>query len=182
MRNIRPPALTHRGRTANARTALALCSLLALTGCGGLANSVVNPMNWFGNSRSQAVDPRAATNPLIPPPRLGRRPVLPYAGQPVSQITDLKIERVPGGALVRVTGLTDVIGYYDVRLEEENEGLPVKGVLSYTLKAVRPAQTVGVGGAAARQVTAATSLTEQELEGVRQITVRGASNQRSSRR
>jgi len=166
-----------------ARLSFALCSCLALAACGGgLANSMVNPMNWFGNSRSQAVDPRAASNPLIPPPRLGTRPKAVYAGQPVDQITGLRIERLPGGAVVRVTGVTDVIGYYDVRLEPEADGKPVKGVLAYTLKAVRPEQTVGVGGAAARTITAAVSVTDQDLEGVRQITVRGARNQQTTRR
>ena len=183
MRTARTPApKTH---THMRRRSLALCALMALAGCGGgFANSIANPLNWFGNSRSQAIDPRAASNPLIPQRGLGltRRPVLPYAGQPVSQITALRVERVPGGALVQASGVTDVIGHYDVRLEPENDGVPVKGVLTYTMRSVRPAETVGVGGAAARKVTAAVPLTDQDLEGVRQITVRGATNQRTSRR
>lgn len=178
MRIIRTPA-----RFSSVRLPLTLCACLALSACGGgLANSVVNPMNWFGNSRSEAVDPRRATNPLIPPPRLGSRPKAIYAGQPVDQITALRVDRLPGGAVIQVTGVTDVIGYYDVRLEPDNDGNPVKGVLSYTLKAARPERTIGVGGEAARQVTAAVSLTEQDMEGVRQITVRGARNQRTTRR
>lgn len=173
MRAIRTPA----------RLSLALCGCLVLTACGGgLANSWVNPMTWFGNSRSEAVDPRSASNPLIPAPRLGQRPKAVYAGRPVDQISELRIERLPGGAVIRVAGVTDVIGYYDVRLEPENEGNPVKGVLSYTLSAVRPERTVGVGGPAARTVNAAVSVTDQDLEGVRQITVRGARNQRTTRR
>jgi len=174
MRTLRTPA----------RLSLALCGCLVLSACGGgLSNSWVNPVNWFGNSRSEAIDPRRATNPLIPPPRLTERPKPVYAGQPVDQITDLRVERLPGGAVVRVTGVTDVIGYFDVRLEPDNaQGDPVDGVLGYTLRAVRPARTVGVGGAAARTVNAAVSLTDQQLSGVRQIIVRGARNQRTTRR
>lgn len=162
---------------------LLLCSALALAGCGGgLANSWVNPMTWFGNSRSEAVDPRAASNPLIPARGFGQRPKAAYAGVPVDQITQLRVERRPGGAIIQTTGVTDVIGYYDVRLEPESEEGAVNGVLAYTFKAVRPAEPIGIGSAAARQITAAVFVTDQELAGVRTITVRGARNQRSTRR
>lgn len=165
-----------------ARISIALCGVLALSACGGgLANSWVNPGNWFGNSRSSALD-GSAKNPLIPRPRLGQRPIAEYAGQPVDQISALRVDRLPGGAIVYVSGIADRIGYYDVRLEPENEGKPVKGVLSYTLKAEPPTSSLGVGGEAARLLTAAVSLTEQDLEGVRTIIVRGARNQRSTRR
>lgn len=164
---------------------LLLCSALALAGCGGgLANSWVNPVNWFGNSRSEAVDPRAATNPLIPARKgnMFRRGKAEYAGVPVDQITALRIERRPGGAIVHTVGVTDVIGYHNVRLEPDNENGPVDGVLAYTLKAERPSSTVGVGGEAARQINAAVFLTDQELNEIKTITVRGARNQRSTRR
>ena len=114
---------------------------------------------------------------------MGTRPKAVYAGVPVDQIKALRIERRPGGAVVHVTGVTEVIGYYDIRLEPDNEQLiPEKGVLGFTLKAVRPATTVGAGGEAGRTVNAAISLTDQEMAGVKTITVRGARNQRSSRR
>ena len=160
-----------------------LCSALALAGCGGgLSDSWVNPTNWFGKSSAQTLESTGPRNPLIPPPRLGQRPKVAYQGQPVDQITALRIERRPGGAIIHAVGLSDVIGYYDARLEPENENGPVKGVLSYTLEAVRPASTVGVGGAAARQINVAVFVSDQDLEGVRSIVVKGAQNQRSTRR
>lgn len=162
---------------------LALCSALALAGCGGgLGNSWANPANWFGNSRSDAIEYAGSKNPLIPPPRLGQRPKAIYQGRPVDQISALRIERRPGGALIHVVGLGDVIGYYDAILEPENENGPVKGVLSYTLKAVRPDTTVGVGGEAARQINVALFVSDQDLVGVKSIVVKGARNKRSTRR
>lgn len=158
-----------------------LCGALALAGCGGLADSKVNPMNWFGKSTSRTVNAEGPTNPLIPRRRLSRRTPV-YAGVPIDQIAELRIERRPGGAIVHVVGIGDVIGYYDAKLEAENDGEPVKGVLTYTFKAVRPARPVGVGSAAARRVNIATFLTDQELAAVRTITVRGARNERSTRR
>lgn len=161
---------------------LLLCGALVLAGCGSIATSKANPMNWFGGSTSQKVDPRSANNPLIPATNAFKRPKAVYQGQLVDQIAELRIERRPGGAVIHVVGVTDVIGYYDTKLEAENDGKPVKGVLSYALKAVRPAQTVGVGGEAARRINVATFVTDQDLAGVRSIVVKGARNQRTTRR
>ncbi|MGH1577101.1 hypothetical protein [Planktotalea sp.] len=162
---------------------LLLCSALALAGCGGgLANSWVNPGNWFGNSRSGPVEVQRTNNPLIPARSFARRPKPVYQGRPVDQISALRIERRPGGAIIHAVGVTDVIGYYDSRLEADNEDGPVKGVLSYTLTAVRPESTVGVGGEAARQINVARFVSDQDLLGVKTIVVKGARNQRSTRR
>ncbi|MGB7317285.1 MAG: hypothetical protein WBC85_04890 [Planktotalea sp.] len=162
---------------------LMLCSALALAGCGGgLSNSWVNPANWFGNSRAETLGASGTQNPLIPKPSLGKRPKPVYQGQPVDQIAALRIERRPGGAIIHVVGVTDVIGYYDARLEPESLDGAVNGVLAYTLTAVRPAHTVGVGGEAARQINVARFVSDQELADVRTVTVKGARNQRSTRR
>lgn len=162
---------------------LLLCAVLVLAGCsGGLSNSWVNPGNWFGESRSEAVSAEGTVNPLIPKRGLLQRKEVEYQGQPVAQIKSLRIERKPGGALIHVVGVTDSIGYYDVRLQAENEGVPVNGVLSYTLRAVRGANAIAGGSEAARQINAARYISDQDLEGARSIVVKGAQNQRSTRR
>ena len=155
-----------------------LITTVVLAGCG---SSNYNPMNWFGKSRSEVVT-TGSTNPLIPKPRAMKRPKPVYAGTAVDQITQLKIERRPGGAVILVSGVTDVLGYYDAKLTPENDGDPVKGVLQYTLNAVRPANPIGVGSQAARTITAAVALTDQDLVDVRKIEVIGARNKRSARR
>ncbi|MEP5152041.1 hypothetical protein [Planktotalea sp.] len=162
---------------------LMLCSALALAGCGGgLSNSWVNPVNWFGNSRSGPVENASSTNPLIPPRRLGTRPKAVYQGRPIDQISELRVERRPGGAIIHAVGVGEVIGYYDARLTPDSIDGPINGVLGYTLEAVRPASTVGVGGQGAREVNVAVFVSDQELRDVKTIVVKGARNQRSTRR
>lgn len=169
--------------TPSTSRALLLCGALALTGCGGgLSDSWANPGNWFGQSRSEAISPSGTVNQLIPKRSLLKRKKVGYQGQPVDQIKRLRIERKPGGALITVVGVADSIGYYDVRLPADNDGKPVKGVLSYTLKAIRPASAIRGGGEAARQISAARFVSDQDLDGVRTIVVKGARNQQSTRR
>jgi len=69
-----------------------------------------------------------------------------------------------------------------VRLQQDNDGMPVDGVLSYTLKAVRSKSAIRGGSEAARQINAARYISNQELKSARKIIVIGAQNQRSTRR
>ena len=139
-------------------------------------------MNWFGNSTGQVIDETRAGNPLIPAPGFGKRPKAVYQGQPVDQITELRIERRPGGAIIHVVGVSEVIGYFDARLEPDSEQGAVDDVLGYTLKAVRPTNSMGVGGQAAREINVARFVSDQDLAEARSIVVKGARNQRSTRR
>lgn len=154
-----------------------LVSALVLTGCG---NSRLNPMNWFGRSRSEVVV-APSTNPLIPTKKGFRRAKAGYSGRAVDQITGLVIERVPGGALIQITGLAATQGSYDVLVEPDNKDeLPVDGVLTYTLKARLPARPQGAP--ATREINAGHFITDQQLEGVRSIRVLGARNSHTVRR
>ena len=162
-------------------TLLILATALALSACG-FRDSRINPFNWFGQSRSvPVVRAEASTNPLIPQ-RGGlfsglRKQEEVYAGRPFEQITDLTIERVPGGAIVRATGLAARQGIYAVQLTPANEDeLPVDGVLTYRLEGVRPDRNTPVGTVPTREVIAARRLTDQTLAGVRAIRVEGQLN------
>ncbi|WP_299041644.1 hypothetical protein [uncultured Tateyamaria sp.] len=164
---------------------------LTLSACAAVRDSAVNPLNWFGGSRSEPIrpDPRAETNPLIPQnTRAGlfsslRDQAEIYVGTPVDQVTDLVIERVPGGAIVRATGIVDQDRVYDIRLTTDNdENIPVDGVLTYQLRGVhsdRPTRTLSQR---VRTVTAARRLTDQELSEIRVIRVEGRRNAQSTTR
>lgn len=161
-------------------TALLISSLL-LTGCGG---SSLNPLNWFGRGQPVPVVAEGA-NPLIPAKRSGsffRRGEKVYTGVPIHRVTTLKIERVPGGALVRATGVAQVQGQYDVALVSTNNDQPVNGVLTYEFRAEMPKRRLVQGSEWSRTVTIATFLTDNELDGVRSINVVGAQNALSARR
>lgn len=165
-----------------------LIASLTLGACGVVRNSALNPVNWFGRSTSVAVAPTdsAPVNPLIPQSSglFGDRnaPKI-YIGEPFDEITDLTIERVAGGAIVRATGLADRQGVYSVQLTPANDDeTPVNGVLTYRLEGIEPVKNTAVGGPATREVTAARKVTDQQLRGVSTIRVEGVRNAQIARR
>lgn len=170
-------------------TSAILISAMTLTGCSAVRDSRVNPLNWFGNSRSAPVETaeKVNTNPLIPT-RGGlfaksRAEKDIYHGNAVDQVSGLVIERVPGGAIVRVTGITRTQGVHSVQLTPETKDeTPVKGVLTYRLEGIQPTNANPVGSEHTRTVVVARRLTDQELRDVKTIRVVAARNVRTSRR
>lgn len=169
-------------------TTVLIASLL-LTGCGTVRDSRLNPFNWFGRSQPVPVEQtEAETNPLIPR-RIGlfggaRRQLAEQdLTTPIATVTDLKVERVPGGAIIRATGVDGMQGPFNVELvPETEEELPVDGVLSYTLERQRPEGPRPVGPPRTREVVVARKLTDQQLRGVRSIRVQAAQNALAARR
>ncbi len=166
-----------------------LVASVSLSACGFVRNSALNPSNWFGRSTSEVVDvvDEKPVNPLIPQESglFGKKRSNDeiYVGKPFGEIIDLKIERIPGGALVRATGRADRQGIYSVQLTPANDDeLPVDGVLTYRLEGVKPNANTAVGASPTREVTAARKLTDQDLRGVRTIRVEGAHNAHVARR
>lgn len=161
-----------------------LISTLALAACG----SSLNPVNWFGNSRSvPAASTTPNTNPLLPDDDgifSNRRnaPVI-YPGSPIESVSTLTIDRVPGGAIIRATGIAAVQGVYDAQLTPANaEERAENGVLTYRLEGVRPANPTAVGSPATRQITVARHVNDSLLAGVGTIRVEGVQNARETRR
>ncbi|CUJ29320.1 hypothetical protein TA5114_03067 [Cognatishimia activa] len=164
-----------------------LVSSIALTSCGRVADSRLNPFNWFG--RAERVDvpqDEKEINPLIPQRResIFQRRVGDdvYPGVPVLVINDVKVERVSGGAIIRVLGTAQTQGAFEVRLTPENDQeLPVDGVLTYRLEAIQP-EGFRQGPARSREINVARFRTEQDLTGVRTIRIVGQSNAMQVRR
>lgn len=171
-------------RVRTISTLVLACVVLA--GCATVRESRLNPFNWFGRGAPEqaAGEDTGAANPLLP-----RRAAISifrqdeveaYGGRLIGQIDELLIERRPGGAIVRVRGIADRIGPYDVRLvpvPEESDA----STLTFDLRNLQGPGPRG-GTEAARSVTAAVSLSTQNLEGIRTIRVRGARNVLASRR
>ena len=162
----------------------ALVSALALPGCGGSSGgSAYNPLNWFGKSRNETVAPEAK-NALIPKKSGLRREQAAPEGVAVAQILALAIEPAAGGAILRVTGLAPTLGAYDVRLVPEFD-LEIDGplqTLQYSLKTEYSTLSRPAAPQRSRELTAAVFLSDEDLEGVREIRVSGAENARSVRR
>jgi major membrane immunogen (membrane-anchored lipoprotein) len=163
-----------------------LASSLFLTACG-FRDSRVNPLNWFGRAQSAPIAQETGpVNPLIPKSSglfANSRKDQDYAGRPFEQVTDLTIERVPGGAIVRATGLAARQGIYAVQLTPANKDeQPVDGVLTYRIEGVRPTRATPAGAQPTREVIAGRRLTDQDLRGVRSIRVEGQLNALVARR
>ncbi|MEL7091542.1 MAG: hypothetical protein AAFN94_07395 [Pseudomonadota bacterium] len=172
-------------------TVTVLTAALTLSACAAVRDSRVNPFNWFGRGQSEPVaqTPAEEVNPLIPVrndrrARLFRRNAEPeYLGAPIDQVSGLIVERVPGGAMIRASGISPFQGAYDVRLTPANDDEePVDGVLTYRLEVVQPFRARRGGPERVRTVTAARRLTDNQLAGVRTIRVEGVRNAQTSRR
>ena len=149
------------------RTVLAaLSAALLLAGCGAMRESRLNPFNWFGRSAAREAMVTTAT------------PSDPRAL--VAQVLDMKVEAYPGGAIVRATGLTPTQGWWDAELVARD--VDDKGVLVFDFRIFPPVTDTAVNTQQSREVTAAASLSDIKLDGVREIVVQGESNARSSRR
>ena len=141
---------------------MALAGVATLVGCARVSESRLNPLNWFGKSESAQVV--MATQSDTDPRRL------------VSQVVTLRAEPVPGGAIIRATGLPQIQGYYDGALVPVNGGVPENGVLNYEFRASSPDVQTRSGPERSREVIVGLFVSDQTLAGVRQIRVSAASN------
>lgn len=161
-------------------TSALMVSALVLGGCGAVSESRFNPFNWFGRAQVDPVQ-TAAVNPLIPSggggiSLLGGPDIEIPPGPLVDQVTDLSVERIAGGALLRATALSDRVGAFNITLEPLDDGLPVDGVLSFEMRAyTAPAGNVPTTERA-RSHIAALRLRDRDLEAVRSIRVVAARN------
>jgi hypothetical protein len=147
-------------------TAALILSVAA--GCGRVADSRLNPFNWFGRSEPVAVAP-------APERGADPRPL-------VDQVIALSIDRNPGGAIIRATGLPPQQGFWDGELVALNDGEPVDGVLEYRFHIKPPAAPTRVSTQASREVIVGQYLSRIALENVREIRVTGARSARAVRR
>ena len=150
--------------------ASAMMMPLLLASCG-ISETRLNPFNWFGGDEETT-----SAEPVQVVERGDPRPL-------VAEITQLVIERTPGGAIVRVTGLPPTQGWYGADLVALNpDDKPINGVLSYSLRAEPPETQTRVSTRQSRELTAAVFVSDITLSGVRVIQVTGAQNSRIARR
>lgn len=100
-----------------------------------------------------------------------------YQGKPIGMITELLLERRPGGFIVRVTGVADFPGPFDVRLVPI-AGSEDTGTLAFRLMALQ-VEGPGAGTQAARTVTVAKWMSDKDLAPYRALRVEGLRNSQS---
>ncbi|MGB7270028.1 MAG: hypothetical protein WBC90_10950 [Albidovulum sp.] len=152
-------------------TALTVVSLtLLLANCGKIRDSRINPFNWFGKSQS------AATAAAVSPGEISDGRLL------VREVTSFVVEKTPGGAILRATGLPPTQGWWNAELVAQNRGQPEDGVLTYRFLVFEPLGQTRVSTPQSREVTAAVFLSDIRMQEVSNIIVLAETNSRSSRR
>ena len=143
----------------------ALAALILLTACAGFGASKLNPLNWFKRAAPEALE-------FVQRPEDSRALV--------AQVTELKVEPFPGGAIVRATGVPTSQGWWDAELVKVASD--EEAVILYEFRIFPPPVPRPAGTPYSRQVTVATSLSNIALDGVAKIVVQGSANALSSRR
>lgn len=157
----------------NRRTALlaTLAFPLAAAGCGRIRDSKLNPFNWFGRARRE----KQAT--VLKPNEAADGRLL------IREVTELKVEKTQGGAIIRATGLPPSQGWWEAELVSETRGRPDEdGVLTYRFLVFPPLKPTPASTPRSRQLTAAVHLSDIRLEAVRRIVVQGETNALSTGR
>lgn len=142
---------------------------LVLSACG----SRLNPFNWFGRGQQEETLAVSADGEVV---ARDARPL-------VAQVIDLRIDRTPGGAIVRAVGLPPTQGFFNAELIPENRERPDEnGVLTYRFHIAEPFDFQRVSTQQSREVIVAREISNIKLQGVRAIRVLGAQSSRISRR
>ncbi|MGR3512806.1 MAG: hypothetical protein ACU0GG_08580 [Paracoccaceae bacterium] len=147
---------------------LGLMLTTAVSGCARVADSRLNPFNWFGSAELESTASATVEIEEDERPR-------------VAQITSLRIEPTPTGAIVRATGLPPTQGWYDVELVPESDG-PVNGEMVYVMRAAAPDGALRTSTVQSREVSAGRVLSQQDLAATRLVRVIGGQNALVARR
>ncbi len=147
---------------------LAALTLVTFTSACGFGQSRFNPFNWFGGAEAAA-----PAEPSVVDEEDPRALAL--------QVTALKVEPMPGGAIIRATAITETQGWWDAELVPVDKEAP-EGKMVYEFRVFPPVGQADVSTPQSRSITAAVFLSDITLERISTITVQGATNGLSSRR
>lgn len=157
-------------------TLLGTAVLVSLSGCARIADSPVNPLNWFGQSTQAPAVANGQTRPLVPQ---GRRTTVADSRALVQNVTSLHVDRTPTGAIVTATGLAPTQGYFNAELV--NRGVE-NGVLMLEFRAQAPGAFNVPGSDLSRQMTAGYDIESADLASIQSVRVQSSSNTRTTTR
>ncbi|MBE1282194.1 MAG: hypothetical protein GJ676_02675 [Rhodobacteraceae bacterium] len=166
-----------------------LVASTVVASCGSWSDSRANPRNWFGSSEPVPVEggaQPAVVNPLLPEQTangLFARPEAEDVSVLIETVTELNVERTPSGAIITASGLSARQGAFEAELRfvpaGEDEDASIR---TYEFRVVYPPAATSVGTERSRTVLAASSVTAQDLQGIRVIRVLGNQGARETRR
>lgn len=140
-----------------------LAATVTLSACGQVADSGLNPFNWFGR---ESVETVAANAEVITDGR-----------QLVDQVTELAVDATPEGAIIRAVGLPPVQGFWDAELVRVQSADPSLAV--YEFRVLPPLERRAQSTPQSREIIAGAALSNRQLASIRGIVVRGQRSQRS---
>ncbi len=140
-----------------------LAATVTLSACGRVADSGLNPFNWFGR---ESVETVAANAEVITDGR-----------QLVDQVTELAVDATPEGAIIRAVGLPPVQGFWDAELVRVQSADPSLAV--YEFRVLPPLERQAQSTPQSREIIAGAALNNRQLASIRGIIVRGQRSQRS---
>lgn len=150
-------------RFCRASAVLALC--LATAGCGDRISG------WFSQPEADSLEPEGGYSPAVVDSR-----------GLVANVTGMRVENTPGGAIVYATGLPPTQEFWDVDLVRiEGDDIPASE-LRYEFRVRAPVGEAAIGTQESRDLEAAAFATNLDLRGIRRITVIGQENSRSAAR
>ncbi|SFI67544.1 hypothetical protein [Celeribacter neptunius] len=155
--------------------------LSLLAGCATVRDSKFNPLNWFGASEPVAVDEYGQQVVVL-------KTLAPRKGYPVfvdtrplaPAISDVQVVKSASGAIITASAALPSTGYYDAELLRMPSDQPGVAIFEFRLRP--PAEAAPTGTTAQRRITAAKSLSNAEIAGIRTIIVKGAEGARQVRR
>ncbi|MFT4013321.1 MAG: hypothetical protein QM682_07920 [Paracoccus sp. (in: a-proteobacteria)] len=157
------------------------CALLALVGCGRLAESRLNPMGWFdGPSKPETLAPKEG----YPTAKTDSR-------TPLAQITGARWEPLYEGRMLVVTGLANSKGWWHAALVTEQPMPPGRlapdqnGVLRLRLLGNPPPadspEARQPASPASDTISVALTISNENLADIREVVISGAANSVSLR-
>jgi hypothetical protein len=158
------------GMTLRTITLTALI-LLATAACGrrdnqGSTGSAVGDW-WYGVERAETFEP-------APEVFVSDNRVL------VTTVDKVLAEEVPGGVILWAAGTPPTEGYWKSGLVQIEKETAQTGSLLFEFRVAPPPAGAPTGTAQTREIVEGIFLTTQDLEGIRQATVIGATNRRST--
>lgn len=158
-----------------------LCAIaVLLVGCSGRPENKTGGTNLFdwGKKRKPVAE---NPNALVPDKKFSLFKASEddfYSGRQVARVTSLVVDRVPGGVLLTATGVTTQAGSFNPRLTIV-EGKQIS-VLEYIFEAVQLSNKT-TNQQNIEPLTVAKYLTRQDLDGIKLIQVRSATNKLSAK-
>ena len=147
--------------------------ILVAFGLSACGDSGLNPFGWFSGQSEPGVE--MLNDVDIAAAVRETRPRVPT-------VTALRVDRTPGGAIVRATGLPQQQGWHSADLIARNDGIPTDGVLTFDFRARPPEAPTRASTTQSRELVVAVPLSNTRLQGVRSIRVVSANNILTTRR